>query len=1405
MQLLDQFDSQSSENVARGVSLFRFLEARQRLSGRIIRSTADFKRSSETVVIWLEELATHPRVRLNTEDPEAPLLSIRHGAQSGRGQPGYDDLFGVRLATQAHSEELELVLGLGLLAYAPSDQPAVCRHLLTVPVRLELDENTGRLDLRTEAHGTLRSEARHFLDSSVIADKFLLEQGQKEANNYAGNMLDARSLEPLLVSMVTAIDPAGKLVNPDTLGDPGPQAQVAIAPALIFRERLNESLPTLLADIAERIQASGRVPSGLLPFIDPDHTPRQLPDPEPGAMVDLAGDQFLPLPVNDTQRKVLDHVDHHSHVVVQGPPGTGKTHLISTLLTHLLAQGKRVLVTAQTDKALAEVRERIPARLRPLAASVLNAGSGNADHFEEAVKALAQESLHDDADARRDRIRRHLLNLERMSDERTKAYAEIVAIRAHQTRRWPESGVDDTLAGIRRSQRRTAADFDWLLSYVGADHIEPAVDGADLARYRELAVTRKAGRAEGLHLVEHVLPDPAEFSRIALRREESLRRVRPLENQIGHRWAKPLLSLPPVQRKEFGDTLITLRGQVGRLQQANSSWLGDALNDVLAHRGGTWAERRARVSELHTEAKAAAARVATHDEVVIAGEIVGLEPLANALLDHVRDTPVKLDAQGRPRLGFLTPRPVRAGSALFERVTVNGHPPVTEADLTTLIGHLGLARLVRLLDAESGRVTRGALTTRLREHTEDLQQLTELVELRAQLAGIDEWFARQGWETPDWSDFTSGHELIATVEALPDLEHEASTRRAMEKLRKQIAVDAGAPHAARCVHQLLDAVENGDVNCYTEAYEENQRLLQLQREDLERTHLGRLIEQFSPELARDLARPDSADTATWARRLRNFDAACAWVRTQQWLSQQVSQDDSAARQRVGVLENEIIRIVEQLAAERAWAHALAPDRLTTSTRAALVAFEQQVRQLGKGTGQHADRLRAEIRETINECRDAVPVWIMPLYRVIEQAPPARTQFDVVIVDEASQASLDALFLHCLAPRIVVVGDDKQVSPAGVGQDRQLLRQLVQRHVPDLPYAQLWANPMRSLFDEATMRYGCRLVLTEHHRSVPQIIEFCSQEFYEPDGVHLAPIRQFDHNGLDPFRMIYVAEGTVNASTVNEAEVEALVTEVENCLADPRYAGLTMGVVTLLGSAQAKAIEKQLMQRLPVQEWTGRRMLCGEAPAFQGSERDVIFVSMVAAPTGRRLVAQTQEIIAQRYNVAISRARDQVVLVHSLTPEDLNNADDLRHRLLTYATSVVQTTMTPQKRTALVPENVMVPPFESLLEQQIFNMLVRDGYQVHPQQQLLGARVDLVVQGRQRCLAVECEDEAWDGELAYARQVRGRGDLEASGWRFVTVRRVQFDDDPDAAYGEVTEALAELGIEATVEPLSANVG
>lgn len=62
---------------------------------------------------------------------------------------------------------------------------------------------------------------------------------------------------------------------------------------------------------------------------------------------------------NNEQIEIVKNIYSHKAVVVQGPPGTGKTHTIANLLGHFLAEGKNVLITSQTRKALEVLKEKI--------------------------------------------------------------------------------------------------------------------------------------------------------------------------------------------------------------------------------------------------------------------------------------------------------------------------------------------------------------------------------------------------------------------------------------------------------------------------------------------------------------------------------------------------------------------------------------------------------------------------------------------------------------------------------------------------------------------------------------------------------------------------------------------------------------------------------------------------------------------------------------------------------------------------------------------------------------------------------------------------------------------------------------------------------------------------------------
>ena len=107
---------------------------------------------------------------------------------------------------------------------------------------------------------------------------------------------------------------------------------------------------------------------------------------------------------------------------------------------------------------------------------------------------------------------------------------------------------------------------------------------------------------------------------------------------------------------------------------------------------------------------------------------------------------------------------------------------------------------------------------------------------------------------------------------------------------------------------------------------------------------------------------------------------------------------------------------------------------------------------------------------------------------------------------------------------------------------------------------------------------------------------------------------------------------------------------------------SIGVISLIGSEQADHIRANLSEKIGEEFMQRHSILCGDSATFQGTERDIVFLSMVADPVIR--TALTMNSSEQRFNVAVSRARDRLVLVRSVRREDLNE-NDLKARLIAH--------------------------------------------------------------------------------------------------------------------------------------------
>ena len=279
--------------------------------------------------------------------------------------------------------------------------------------------------------------------------------------------------------------------------------------------------------------------------------------------------------------------------------------------------------------------------------------------------------------------------------------------------------------------------------------------------------------------------------------------------------------------------------------------------------------------------------------------------------------------------------------------------------------------------------------------------------------------------------------------------------------------------------------------------------------------------------------------------------------------------------------------------------------------AALQMFLTAIRRIGKGTGKSASRLRRDARDAMETSYAAVPCWIMPSWRISESLPATLASFDLVIFDEASQSDIAALPALLRAKKVLIVGDDKQVSPTAAFIEEQRLRSLRMHYLDGQPFGALLL-PGNSLYELALACYpGRRIMLREHFRCVEPIIRF-SFQFYTDE---IVPVRvpKASERLSPPLIDVHVVEGRKDRSNRNLAEAEAIVEEIARIVADPAMASRTIGVISLIGAKQAQLIQAMLLERIGEDAYVRHDIACGDSAVFQGKERDIVLLSMVECP------------------------------------------------------------------------------------------------------------------------------------------------------------------------------------------------
>lgn len=654
-------------------------------------------------------------------------------------------------------------------------------------------------------------------------------------------------------------------------------------------------------------------------------------------------------------------------------------------------------------------------------------------------------------------------------------------------------------------------------------------------------------------------------------------------------------------------------------------------------------------------------------------------------------------------------------------------------------------------------------------------------------------------------DIESINSLVLQISELSKTQEQSKKMNELEKeiFNTEIKKIEDSSNNHLIVKDIVHGLRLGDYSKLTQLYNELPKLKISQEKSLQIKKMEEELSEFLPKTLVEIKR------AVADNKKVNFEVKenIKYARLISWLNElhkgdtidQLSRDIRILKEKE---RNEILNIVEI----SSWMHL--KERVTKRQKEALSSFALSMKKYGKGTGKYAPKHLKDAKNALEVGKEAVPVWIMPMNTVPQLFPsPKAGMFDVVIFDEASQVDVRGLNVAYIGKKLLVVGDDEQVSPTSFTKQTKVT-DLVTRYISDVPNSHQFSNTS-SLFDVAKIKMTDGITLTEHFRSIEEIIGFSNKLSYNGNLKILRD--QLPKDRLDPvLEAVYVKEGYEETNVgVNKKEAELIIEKIKEIISDEKYKEtkdgehtrpITLGVISLLGKDQSKLITKLISEKIASKEIEERKIVCGDPYTFQGDERDIIVLSMVKAPDlhhpEKNIHPYTVSTTSykQRINVAMSRAKNKMILFHSIPVDKLTNPDDLRKQIIDW----FYNQKIEEKKAGLAHVREEVSRGRaSEFEYAVAEIIANNGFKVVPQYEVAGYRIDLVIQGENAKLAVECDGDKYHNRLdKWQEDIDRQQIIERAGWTFWRVSGSSFYKNKEKALDSLWKKLEEMDIKPT---------
>ena len=288
----------------------------------------------------------------------------------------FDTLYAKYLSLDRDSETLELLVANGIVKVPNED---IYYPVLLKKVNFSLDAERNLISIIDSSDNDFITQELYlnFLaEVENISLDNVFKLGDKIVENNIHPISKNDTIKDFFREFIHNLNPRAQFIEDKEVNEDENIITIEWKPTLFIRKK-DDGKVEAINNIIKDIEEGGEIPEYLVELVgvvDKNKNENE-----------KCSDILFTKETNNEQIEIVKNIYSHKAVVVQGPPGTGKTHTIANLLGHFLAEGKNVLITSQTRKALEVLKEKIPSEIQDLCISMLDDDSSDLGNSVESI------------------------------------------------------------------------------------------------------------------------------------------------------------------------------------------------------------------------------------------------------------------------------------------------------------------------------------------------------------------------------------------------------------------------------------------------------------------------------------------------------------------------------------------------------------------------------------------------------------------------------------------------------------------------------------------------------------------------------------------------------------------------------------------------------------------------------------------------------------------------------------------------------------------------------------------------------------------------------------------------------------------------------------------------------------